>query len=62
MVPCIQPNRRIPLHYVDVAYKELQKLIDKDIYEGPLEVEEPGLSIKEDHRSTCPETNSRANY
>ena len=43
--PHIQPNRRIPLHYVDVAYKELQKLLDEDVYEGPLETEEPGTFI-----------------
>ncbi len=43
--PHIQPNRRIPLHYVDLAYDELQRLIKDDVYEGPIEVEEPGTFI-----------------
>ena len=43
--PHIQPNRRIPLHYTDPTYKELQKLIDDDVYEGPIETEEPGTFI-----------------
>ena len=43
--PHIQPNRRIPIHYVNPAYDELQKLINEDVYEGPLETEEPGTCI-----------------
>ena len=44
-VPHIQPSRRIPLHYVDATYSEIEKMIQEDVFEGPIEVEEPGTFI-----------------
>ena len=44
-VPIIQPRRRIPLHYVDRLEKEIKKMLDEDIIEGPLDEEEPGTFI-----------------
>ena len=37
VVPIIQPGRRIPLHYVDRLEKEIKKMLDEDIIEGPLD-------------------------
>ena len=44
-VPIIQPRRGNPLHYVDRLEKELKKMLDEDIIEGPLDEEEPGTFI-----------------
>ena len=44
-VPVIQPQRRIPLHYMERLEGELKKMLDEDIIEGPIDVEEPGTFI-----------------
>ena len=44
-VPVIQPQRRIPLHYMDRLEAELKKMLEEDIIEGPIEIEEPGTFI-----------------
>ena len=44
-VPVVQPQRRIPLHYMDRLKVELEKMLKEDIIEGPIEVEEPGTFI-----------------
>ena len=43
--PVIAPRRRIPLHYVDRVEKELDKMLQEDIIEGPLTQEEKGTFI-----------------
>ena len=44
-MPVIQPPRRIPLHYREKAKKEIMKMIEDDVLEGPIEVEEPGTFL-----------------
>ena len=44
-VPVVQPQRRIPLHYMDRLKTELEKMLSEDIIEGPIQVEEPGTFI-----------------
>ena len=40
-----KPERRIPLYYKERYMKELHRMIDEDIIEGPIELEEPGAII-----------------
>jgi len=44
-IPVIQPQRRIPLHYVSRLEKELQSMLQDDVIEGPISTEEPGTFI-----------------
>ena len=44
-VPVIQPQRRIPLHYVSRLKDELQSMLEDQVIEGPLSTEEPGTFI-----------------
>ena len=44
-VPIIQPRRRIPLQYNDRLKKQIEKMLQEDIIEGPIEVEEPGTFV-----------------
>ena len=39
--PTIQPQRKIPLHYVNKLKTEINMLVE-DIIEGPIGIEEPG--------------------
>ena len=43
--PVIQAPRRIPLHYRDRLKKELEKMIQEDVIEGPIQLEEPGTFL-----------------
>ena len=42
-----KPERRIPLHYKERYLLELQRMIDEDIIEGPIEIEEPGTILND---------------
>ena len=44
--PVIQPARRIPLHYKERLQREIQKMKDEDIIEGPIELEEHGTESR----------------
>ena len=43
--PVIQPNRRVPMHYVKPLKDHLDELLTEDVIEGPLKEEEQGSWI-----------------
>ena len=44
-VPIIQPPRRIPFQYLERTKLEVEKMLDEDVIEGPIEIEEPGTFL-----------------
>ena len=44
-VPVIQGARRIPMHYIEPTKREIKRMLDEDIIEGPISIEEPGTFL-----------------
>jgi hypothetical protein len=44
-VPIIQGARRIPMHYIKPTKREIKRMLNEDIIEGPIILEEPGTFL-----------------